>query len=108
MCVFCKIVNKEISTEILDTNEVGIIIRAKDPAATRHYLAIGRHCDPDIHATCQRDFVHAGRMLSLATHFANINLPEGYRIVTNVGSDSGQTMKHLHFHILGGEKLKDI
>jgi len=108
MCVFCKIVSSEIPTAIFDENEVGIVIKAREPVAPGHYLAVCKICDADIGVTCQRDFVHAGRMLSLATQFAQTRFPDGYRIVTNVGPDSGQTMMHLHFHILGGGKLKDL
>ena len=107
-CVFCKIVSREIPVEVVDENEVGVVIKAKDPAAAEHFLAISKRCEPDVGAMCDHDFVKAGRMLSLARQFARTKMPNGYRIVTNCGPDSGQTMMHLHFHILGGEKLKDI
>jgi histidine triad (HIT) family protein len=86
------------------------IIAFKDikPQAPIHILFVPkRHIDgADTLSECDIDLV--GRMFIVIAKVAkNLNLEKGYRIVTNIGEDGGQTVRHLHFHLIGGEKLKD-
>ena len=105
-CVFCKIINREIpSTRIYEDRRV-IAIRDLNPQAPVHILFI-----PKEHIT-SADFIDESNCDIVAHIFSiipeiakELGLKNGYRIVNNCGEDGGQTVKHLHFHLLGGKKL---
>ncbi len=104
MCLFCKIVNKEIPSEIILENDDFISFHDINPKAPVHILAI-----PKIHVESFNDT--NPDMMAKMTKFIQdiakeVNIKEsGYRVITNVGDNGGQEVKHLHFHILGGAKL---
>lgn len=99
-CVFCRMVRGEIPVEKLAESPYAFLIRDIHPQAPVHVLAIQKTHVPDMSAQLTFPAV-----LILATEWAKVNLPNGYRIVTNIGGDAGQTVKHLHFHVLGGGPL---
>lgn len=104
MCIFCRIVNKELPSSIEAENEDFMAFHDLYPKAPIHILII-----PKAHVDCFQD-VSPETMAGL-TKFAqevakNIGLDKsGYRLITNNGEDGGQEVKHLHFHLLGGGKL---
>jgi len=105
MCLFCKIVNKEIPANIILENDDFLAFHDINPKAPIHILAI-----PKKHIESFNEL--DGELMSKMTSFiqevakeVNIN-KNGYRVITNIGDDGGQEVKHLHFHILGGAKLK--
>ncbi|MBD3796456.1 MAG: histidine triad nucleotide-binding protein [Campylobacterales bacterium] len=105
MCLFCKIVNKEIPANIELENEEFIAFHDINPKAPVHILAIPKnHVDSFDDVTPQ--------MMSGMTSFIQelvkvVGIDKtGYRVITNIGENGGQEVKHLHFHILGGAKLK--
>ena len=105
MCLFCKIVNKEIPANVeLETDEC-LAFHDINPKAPIHILAI-----PKEHIESFHD-VPAETMAKLTTFIQDVAKKvgidkTGYRVITNIGEDGGQEVKHLHFHILGGAKLK--
>jgi histidine triad (HIT) family protein len=104
-CIFCKLVKRDIPVEPLIETDYGIVIRDRAPVAKEHLLVIPKtHVDDITHADA--DFI--ATILQLATVIAGVHLPNGFRIVINTGIDAGQTVKHFHAHVLGGEKLKDL
>jgi len=105
MCLFCKIIKKEIPSNVILENENYLAFRDINPKAPVHILAI-----PKVHIESFNDVspeIMAG-MTSFIQEIAQTeNIDEnGYRVITNIGSDGGQEVAHLHFHILGGTKLK--
>ena len=105
MCLFCKIVNKEIPSNVILENENYLAFHDINPKAPIHILAI-----PKVHVQSFNDLSPEimAEMTSFIQEIAKkVNIDEsGYRVITNIGSDGGQEVAHLHFHILGGAKLK--
>ena len=105
MCLFCKIVNKEIPSNIILESEDFIAFHDINPKAPVHILAI-----PKIHIDSFNEV--DGKLMEKMTSFIQdvakeVNIDQnGYRVITNIGENGGQEVKHLHFHILGGAKLK--
>lgn len=110
-CVFCKIVANQISAPRLYEDSDIIAIRDLRPQAKDHFLVI-----PRTHiAALDEAFPEAGsgptelmgKLLQVGTHLARKHglLPQGFRSVINTGEHAGQTVFHLHLHVLGGEPL---
>jgi len=105
MCLFCKLVNKEIPSNIVLENENFLAFHDINPKAPVHILAI-----PKAHVD-SFDAVEPNMMTEM-TAFIQEVVKEvkidktGYRVITNIGENGGQEVGHLHFHILGGAKLK--
>jgi histidine triad (HIT) family protein len=104
MCIFCKIVNKEIPNNSVLENEKFLAFHDLYPKAPVHILII-----PKLHVDCFQD-VTPETMAGLTTFAqevaAKVGLDiNGYRLITNNGEDGGQEIAHLHFHMLGGGKL---
>lgn len=107
-CIFCKIAHGEIpSTKVYEDDTV-LAFRDLDPQAPEHVLII-----PKKHLSSVLDFGTEDR--ELAAHILTDVVPalartlgidaSGFRLVTNTGADGGQTVGHLHFHLLGGRSL---
>jgi histidine triad (HIT) family protein len=106
-CLFCKIVRREIPAEILHESERVMAFRDRQPQAPTHILLI-----PKEHVTSVAEVAdsHAEALVDLmqaATHLAGAEgvAESGWRLITNVGPDAGQSVFHLHFHLLGGRPL---
>jgi len=103
-CIFCKIVAREVPADILRESDRVIAFRDTSPQAPTHILIIPKeHLSSaveidDSHADMLADIVQAAAHLA---HTEGIG-ESGWRLVTNVGPDSGQAVFHLHFHLLGG------
>lgn len=105
MCLFCKIVNKEIPSNIILENDDCIAFHDINPKAPVHILAI-----PKVHVDSFNELSPEtmAKMTSFIQEVARkVKIDDdGYRVITNIGENGGQEVKHLHFHILGGAKLK--
>ncbi len=105
MCLFCKIINKEIPSEVVLENENFLAFHDINPKAPVHVLAI-----PKIHVDSFNEI--DPELMSSMTKFIQelaieMNIDkDGYRVITNVGDNGAQEIKHLHFHLIGGAKLK--
>jgi histidine triad (HIT) family protein len=107
-CLFCRIVAGEIPATIVKRSEDAVAFRDVDPKAPTHVLLI-----PTRHIAAVRDAEGPdgerllGRLLGFAAEVATeLGLDAGgYRVVTNTGKDAGQSVDHLHFHLLGGRRL---
>lgn len=104
MCLFCKIVNKEIPANIISENDNYLAFHDINPKAPVHILVIPKtHFDSFIDVTPE---VMAGMTSFIQEVAREMKIDEsGYRVITNVGENGGQEVKHLHFHLLGGAKL---
>jgi histidine triad (HIT) family protein len=107
-CVFCRIVRGEIPATIVARSDDALAFRDLDPRAPTHVLVIpARHVDAVRDATGPDGERLLGRTLAFAAEVATgLGLDAGgYRIVTNTGPDAGQSVGHLHLHVLGGRRL---
>ena len=105
-CLFCKIVAKELGSEIVMETDNVLAFRDINPGAPTHVLVI-----PKEHiASAQELGSEHGTLLAemfgvMADVAAGAGLDGGHRLVTNVGPDAGQSVHHLHFHVLGGRAM---
>lgn len=105
-CVFCKIAGKEIPVEPLYSDELAIAFADLNPQAPFHALVIPRKHIASVAAAGDDDKGLLGHLLQVAAQVADGHgLDAGYRIVTNVGPDGGQSVEHLHLHLLGGRRM---
>ena len=108
MCIFCKIVSGEIPSKKVYEDENVYAFHDINPAAPVHVLVVPKkHIDSlDAVNDSNIDAV-AACMKAIPVVAAEMGLKNGYRVISNCGEDGGQTVKHLHFHILGGLKLSE-
>jgi histidine triad (HIT) family protein len=105
-CLFCKIASKGLDADIVHESSEVLAFRDINPAAPTHVLVI-----PKRHIASAADLgvddadVLADLFASLASIAEQANLEGGWRVVTNVGPDAGQSVDHLHFHLLGGRSM---
>ena len=107
-CLFCKIVANEIPAKIVKRTTEAVAFQDIDPKAPVHLLVI-----PTRHIAAVRDAEGSdgvrllGRLLAFTAELATEHGldRDGYRIVTNTGRNAGQSVDHLHLHLLGGRKL---
>lgn len=106
MCIFCKIVAGEIpSTKVYEDEKV-LAFRDINPMAPTHILVIPKTHIPSVDGvTPANSDVVAHIFEVIPAIAAKEGLTNGYRVVSNCGPDAGQTVPHLHFHILGGREL---
>ena len=105
-CLFCKIASGQIPANlVLETDNV-VAFRDIDPKAPTHVLVIPREHYDNAAELANSNKVLAAEVLQAAVDVATLEgLAEGYRIVTNTGADGGQSVEHVHFHVLGGRSL---
>ena len=107
-CLFCRIVAGEIPATIVKRTEDAVVFRDIDPRAPTHVLVIPtKHLPAVRDARGPEDDALLGRLLRVAAEVAaEAGLDAGgYRIVTNTGKDAGQSVDHLHLHVLGGRRM---
>lgn len=105
-CIFCKIAAGEIpSTKVYEDDKV-LAFRDLDPQAPTHVLIIPKEHIPSAEALNEESAGIVAHIFLVAKKIAaEEGLTNGYRIVNNCGEDGGQTVKHLHFHLLGGRAM---
>lgn len=105
-CIFCKIVRREIPADEVLRDEHIVAFRDVNPVAPTHILIV-----PTIHVAHLRAFAAgadaatSARIFAAAAELGTRFGPHGYRLVSNEGSDAGQSVQHLHFHILAGRQM---
>ena len=105
-CIFCKIIKGDIPSAKVYEDELVYAFRDINPQAPTHILVIPREHISGMSGINAENAALAGHCLAVAAKVAAAEgLENGYRIVSNCGDDAGQTVHHLHFHILGGKKL---
>lgn len=105
-CVFCKIRDGIIPSPKLYEDEEVFVIRDIEPKAKCHYLVIPQKHFKLLSEMNKQDEAMLGRTFAkIASLAPSLGLENGYRIIINQGDDGGQTVFHLHIHVLGGEKL---
>jgi histidine triad (HIT) family protein len=106
-CLFCRIVAGEVPAEVVRTTERTVAFRDVNPTAPTHVLVVPR--DHVAHAgevTGEHGALVAELLTTASAVAADEGIAEGgYRLVLNVGDDAGNTVPHLHLHVIGGRRL---
>ncbi len=107
-CLFCKIINGEIPSAKVYEDDLVFAFQDINPQAPTHILVVPKeHIDSAAAINAANSHLAARCLEAAAVIAARENLTGGFRIVSNCGDDAGQTVKHLHFHVLGGRKMDD-
>ena len=106
-CLFCKIAEGQIPSKIVYQDEDVVAFEDVNPQAPHHILLIPRRHIASMADLTEEDGTLLVRLFMVAAKLAHkLGVDEsGYRFVTNVGPDAGQSVFHLHFHLLGGRKF---
>lgn len=106
-CIFCKIVAGEIPCKKAYEDDQVLAFYDIAPAAPVHIVVIPKaHSHKSAREVSDADGALVAHLFAVIAKLANeLNLENGYRVVTNIGADAGQTVHHMHFHLLGGGAL---
>ena len=105
-CLFCSIASGEIPSRKIFEDESLLAFYDIDPQAPVHFLVIPKeHIPSAAHINAENSSIVAKAFELIAQLAKELELTDGYRIVTNCGELGGQTVNHLHFHVLGGRGL---
>lgn len=106
-CVFCRIAAGEVPARVVLADDEVVVFHDTAPRAPIHLLVIPRRHIPSLAAAAPEDAALLGRLLrtaAAAAHAAGI-ADSGFRVVANTGAGAGQSVFHLHLHVLGGRPL---
>ncbi len=101
-CIFCKIAKKEISSKIIYENKDIVVFSDIKRAAPKHYLIVSKRHIKSINHIKTKDSELITEIIFTAQKIAKKLKLKGYKLVFNVGREGGQTIDHLHLHLLGG------
>ena len=106
MTIFQKIIDRQIPADIVYEDDQSLAFRDIHPQAPTHVLVIPKRRIPSLAVATDEDAALLGHLLLVARKLADqFGLTNGYRTVINSGHDGGQTVDHLHIHLLGGRTL---
>jgi histidine triad (HIT) family protein len=104
--IFSKIIRREIPADIVYEDELTLAFKDVNPQAPVHILVIPKKVIPKLAVAEDGDTALLGHLLQTAKKVAEqAGLEKGYRVVINTGEDGGQTVHHIHLHVLGGRQL---
>ncbi|MDS3861325.1 histidine triad nucleotide-binding protein [Thermosynechococcaceae cyanobacterium BACA0444] len=104
--LFTKIINRQIPAEIIYEDDLAIAFKDINPQAPIHVLIVPKQPLPSLADAVPEDHRVLGHLLMTVKRVAEqVGLENGYRVVINTGVDGGQTVNHLHLHLLGGRPL---
>lgn len=104
--IFSKIIRGEIPSEKVFENDRILVIKDINPAAPVHLLIISKKVIPQLQSAESSDMPLVAEMIQVAQQMAKkFNITDGYRLLTNNGEPAGQSIFHLHFHLIGGKRL---
>ena len=104
-CLFCRIIKGEIPGEFVHQDERCVVIRDINPTAPTHVLVIPREHLESLDDASQKDEGLLGHLLRVGARVANDSGHDAYRTVINTGAGAGQSVFHLHVHVLAGRAL---
>lgn len=108
-CIFCEMINGGMAVTLVHSDEEVIVINDINPQAPIHQLVIPRKHIDSLATTEREDTLLLGHMLYVAKTLADEHrLSKGYRIQINTGREGGQTVPHIHLHLLGGGSLEEV
>ena len=105
--IFSKIIRREVPADIVYEDETTLAFKDINPQAPIHILVIPKKPIPKLDDSVPEDQILMGNLLFIAKRVAEEQgIQNGYRVVINNGPDAGQTVFHLHLHVLGGRQMK--
>ena len=105
-CLFCRIVESEIPADVVHETETTLAFRDIDPQAPTHVLVISRTHQPDVAGLAANEpGVLVDLMNAVAAVAKQEGIDPGYRVVLNTGREAGQSVFHVHAHVLGGRRM---
>jgi histidine triad (HIT) family protein len=107
-CLFCAIVSGEAGADVIHSSDHVLAFRDTNPQAPTHILLIPKDHVPSMRELGDEHGDMLGELFGVAAHLALAEgiADGGWRIVANVGRDAGQSVDHLHFHLLGGRPMR--
>jgi histidine triad (HIT) family protein len=107
-CIFCKIARKEIPATVVAETDQWVVFRDINPQAPTHLLIVPRRHVPSVNDLSDADRDLVGVLLLAARTLAEKEgiAGSGYRVVVNTNADAGQSVPHLHLHLLGGRRMR--
>lgn len=108
-CIFCKIINHEIPANIVAENEYVMAFEDANPVAPVHVLVVPKKHISNIMEINDDDMIYINEIHKMIQKVAEIKgiatQDKGFRVMTNYGEEGGQTVLHLHYHVIGGRML---
>lgn len=105
MCVFCEIVNGNIPSTKVYEDEKMLAFKDLNPVAPVHFLCVPKEHIENANAITAENSELVAHIFSKIPEIASSQGIDSYRIINNFGTDAGQSVMHLHFHVIGGTKL---
>lgn len=107
-CIFCKIIRGEIPSQKVYEDDLAYAFRDINPQMPVHVLVVPKAHIASAAELTEEDAPVVGHLFAVMAKLAKgLGLERGYRVITNVGEEAGQTVKHLHFHLLAGDGSPD-
>ena len=104
-CIFCKIADGSVSSQIVFEDEQAIVFKDLNPVAPTHLLVIPKKHVPSLSAAGEEDTQLLGHLQATVRKVASEQGLSDFRVVTNNGRGAGQSVDHLHYHVLSGRRL---
>lgn len=104
-CIFCKIVSGEVKSQKVHEDDDCVAFKDLNPQAPTHLLVVPKKHIPSLAAAAAADDALLGRLQGAIRGLAKAQKLESYRVVTNIGRMAGQSVDHLHYHVLAGRRM---
>ena len=105
-CIFCKIIAGELPSKKVYEDEYILAFHDISPAAPVHIIVVPKIHIESLNGVNSENIDYVSRICLKVPEIAeDLKIADGYRVVTNIGRNGGQTVGHLHFHVLGGRQL---
>ncbi|NLG79087.1 MAG: histidine triad nucleotide-binding protein [Firmicutes bacterium] len=105
-CLFCKIASRELPADVVYEDDQALAFRDINPQAPVHVLVIPKRHVSSLAELAEPDEALMGHLLTVATRLASkLGVGDGFRVVGNCGEKAGQSVFHIHLHVLGGRRL---
>lgn len=105
MCVFCEIINGNIPSQKVYEDDMMLAFKDLNPVAPVHFLCVPKKHIESVNDINEENSSYVKHIFEKIPEIAKSQGIESYRIINNCGADAGQTVMHLHFHVIGGTEL---
>ncbi len=107
-CLFCRIVSRELPAQLVHEDAQSVAFKDISPKAPTHVLVVPKKHLASLSASSDEDVALLGHLQRVAAKVAAQAKLESFRVVTNNGRGVGQTVDHLHYHVLGGGRIEGL